>query len=125
MKTHVKKVNLIHAIKVLADFDILYKVEEGICFGKDVYWIELHSESENRDEIINALRAVAMFGEDSDEVHGVHIDDAAHNVIERVLDWHLEWKASHRNYGEEYPLVVPSNDSGVLYASIVESIFEK
>lgn len=124
MKTHVKKVNLIPAIKALANFDVLYKVEEGMCFGKDVYWIELHSESDIRDEIVDALSAIVKFEGDSDEVHGVHIDEAAHHAIERVLDWHAEWKVGHRNNEEEYPLVIPSSNSGVLYESIVEYIID-
>lgn len=124
MKVHVKKIHLVHALEILANYDVLYKVEEGMCFGKNVYWIELHSESDIRDEVVNAIRTIGHLSEDSDDYEGVHIDDAALDAIERIHQWHLEWKSGHRNNPDEWPLSLPEENSGILFESICIKISE-
>lgn len=124
MKIQIKKINLIPAIEILMKFRVLYNIEEGICFGKDVYWIDIHSDSYDEDVLINAIRAVGYLGEDSEEVHGVHIDDVAHDVINRVIKWRQDWKSNNQNSPEEWPLEVSSDNSGILYESICVLISE-
>lgn len=123
MKVHVKKINLIPAIKLLAEREVMYHIEEGMCFGKDVYWIELSSDKE--DEVINCIRLIGHLAEDSDDVYGVHIDQVAHGAIESILEWRENWKKGNRDDEDDFPLMLENEESWEFYNSINEAISSK